>query len=254
MIKFENVTKIWPNGMAALKDVNLNIEIGDFVAVIGLSGAGKTTLLKTINKMTDITLGNITVVLENKDKIQKYSLKKLYGRKLRKFRNNIGWISQDYTIIPTQTVLRNVLNGRIVKMSLLRSFFLFFNKNDKIIALTALDKLKILNKSYARADSLSGGQQQRIALARVMSQEPKIIIADEPVSALDPILANQVMNDLLKLNQQEKITVIINLHNVELALKYANKIIGIKEGRVVFNDQVNLVNETILKNIYGDDY
>ncbi|AGM26594.1 phosphonate transport system ATP-binding protein [Spiroplasma syrphidicola EA-1] len=259
MIKFENVNKVWPNGVHALKDVNLEIAEGEFVAVIGLSGAGKTTLLRTINKMNTINSGTINITVNEKNKAGKveqvsYLVNKLSGRKLRRLRTKIGLMSQDYNNIGQQTVLKNVLNARVAKMGFWQSLIGWFTKKDKIIALSSLEKLHILDRAYIRAENLSGGQQQRIALARTLAQKPQLIIADEPVSALDPILANQVMNDFKRINEEEKIIVIMNIHHVELALKYATRIVGVKAGEIVFDGKAKDVTPEILKDIYGETY
>lgn len=255
MIKFENVNKVWPNGVHDLKDINLQIYPSEFVGVIGLSGAGKTTLLRTINKMNTISSGKITIELLDKNKeTKKFVVNKLVGRKLIKLRMRIGLIFQSYNNISTQSVLKNTLNPRVAKLPILYQFFGFFSKKDKIIALTALEQLDILDKAYVRCGNLSGGQQQRVALARTLTQQPDLIIADEPVSALDPILANQVMLDFKKININNNLTVIINIHHVELALKYATRIIGIKDGEIVYDGSAKDVTPTILKNIYGNKY
>jgi len=248
MIKFVDVNKVWANGIHALQDVNLDINDGEFVGIIGLSGAGKTTFIRTVNQMNNISSGTIEV--DWNEKI--YQVEKLKGRNLRNYRRNIALISQDYNNVPNQTVLQNVLNARLTKMPWWRSLLMYFNKNDKKIALDALGKLGILEKSYTRVSSLSGGQQQRVALARAIAQEPKLIIADEPVSALDPIFANQVMNDFKVINQNEKISILINIHHVDLALKYTTRIIGINQGKVVYNGPTKDVDEEVLKMIYNN--
>lgn len=255
MLKFENVNKVWPNGIHALKDINLEIHPGEFVGVIGLSGAGKTTLLRTINKMNSISSGNIILKLPEKNSENNYVVvNKLMGRKLRKLRMRIGLISQSYNNIASQNVLQNVLNARIAKMPLFHQSLGIFTKKDKMIALNALQQLDMLDKAYVRCGNLSGGQQQRVALARTLTQEPDLIIADEPVSALDPILANQVMDDFKKINVNNNLTIIINIHHVELALKYTTRIIGIKNGHIVYDGPSAQVSPDILKNIYGKKY
>jgi len=248
MIKFVDVNKVWANGIHALQDVNLDMNDGEFVGIIGISGAGKTTFIRTVNQMNNISSGTIEV--DWNEKI--YQVEKLKGRNLRNYRRNIALISQDYNNVPNQTVLQNVLNARLTKMPWWRSLLMYFNKNDKKIALDALGKLGILEKSYTRVSSLSGGQQQRVALARAIAQEPKLIIADEPVSALDPIFANQVMNDFKVINQNEKISILINIHHVDLALKYTTRIIGINQGKVVYNGPTKDVDEEVLKMIYNN--
>jgi phosphonate transport system ATP-binding protein len=244
MIKFENVGKIYPNGVEALKEVSLEIQQGEFVAVIGLSGAGKSTLIKLINKMHETTSGNLKV---NGVKID-HNLK---GKSLRKFRRKIGMVFQSFNLIGRTTVIRNVLAARVAEMNVFQTLFGLYKKQDKVIALEALDKVGILEKAFTRADQLSGGQQQRVALARTIAQNPDIILADEPVASLDPITANQVMKDFERINKDLKITVIANMHHVDMALKYAKRVIGIREGRVVFDGPANKVDEKILKEIYG---
>ncbi|ASP28169.1 phosphonate ABC transporter ATP-binding protein [Spiroplasma corruscae] len=250
MIKFKKVNKVWPNGKHALSDINLNIDDGEFVAIVGLSGAGKTTLLKTINKFTPINSGEIEITF--KDDI--FNINTTKGRKLKELRKKIGLMSQEYNNIENQVALKNVLNSRISKMSFWRSIIGYFNKNDKLIALSNLEKLNLLDYAYVRVDNLSGGQQQRIALARTLSQEPELIIADEPVSALDPILANQVMQDFKLINKKENITIIINIHHIDLAIKYADRIIGLKDGLLVFDGKPKELTKDKLSVIYGDSY
>ncbi|AKX34054.1 phosphonate ABC transporter ATP-binding protein [Spiroplasma litorale] len=250
MIKFINVNKVWPNGKHALSNINLEIKDGEFLAVVGLSGAGKTTLLKTINKFTSINSGDIFIEFND----LKFDVNKLKGKSLKELRKLVGLMSQEYNNIERQVALRNVLNSRVAKMSFLRSLIGYFNKKDKMIALTNLNKLNLLDYAYVRVDNLSGGQQQRIALARTLSQEPKLIIADEPVSALDPILANQVMQDFKKINKEDNITIIINIHHIDLAIKYADRIIGLKDGIIVYDGKPNDLSEEKLRIIYGEDF
>ncbi|MDO4926190.1 MAG: phosphonate ABC transporter ATP-binding protein [Turicibacter sp.] len=243
MIKFSNVEKVYPNGFHALKNINLEIEQGEFVAIIGLSGAGKSTLLRTINRMHDISEGDLIVNGEN--------VAALKGKSLRKFRRHIGMVFQSFNLVTRTTVINNVLTSRVPDMPLWKSSIGLFSKEDKIIALEALDKVGILDKAYIRADQLSGGQQQRVALARTLAQKPQIILADEPVAALDPITAKQVMDDFKRINEEMNISVLINIHHVDLALKYATRVIGIKAGEIVYDGPSSEVNSEILKQIYG---
>lgn len=243
MIKFNNVNKVYPNRFHALKNINLEIEQGEFVAIIGLSGAGKSTLLRTINRMHDITDGELIVNGEN--------VNDLKGKSLRKFRRHIGMVFQSFNLVTRTTVINNVLTSRVPDMPFYKSMIGVFSKEDKVIALEALDKVGILDKAYVRADQLSGGQQQRVALARTLAQKPEIILADEPVAALDPITATQVMDDFKRINEEMKISVLINIHHVDLALKYATRVIGIKAGEIVYDGPSNMVDSEILKQIYG---
>ncbi len=243
MIKFDNVNKVYPNGLHALKNINLEIQQGEFVAIIGLSGAGKSTLLRTVNRMHDITDGVLTV--------NGQEVNNLKGKELRKFRRGIGMVFQSFNLVTRTSVIKNVLTSRVPDMPLWKSIIGLYSKEDKVIALEALDKVGILDKAYVRADQLSGGQQQRVALARTLAQNPEIILADEPVAALDPVTAAQVMDDFKKINKELNMSVLINIHHVDLALKYADRVIGIKAGEIVYDGPSSEVTNDILTQIYG---
>lgn len=243
-IHFQNVKKVYPGGKLALSDVNLEIKKGEFVAIIGLSGAGKSTLLRCINKMHTITSGDLIVNGSVVNKLSKNETKK--------FRRHIGMVFQSYNIIRRATVERNVLTSLVPSIPWWRSILGIFTKSERLQALEALHTLNILETSYVKAGNLSGGQQQRVALARTLAQNPKIILADEPVAALDPIMAHKVMDDFRKVNKEKGITVIANMHHVKLALEYSDRVIGVKDGRVVFDGPSKNVNDDVLKTIYGD--
>lgn len=242
MIKFENVSKRYPNGFEALKNINLTIEQGEFVAIIGLSGAGKSTLIRTINRMHDITEGTLTV--DGTDVMT------LHGKSLRAFRRRIGMIFQSFNLITRTTVIKNVLTAFVPDMPWWRATFGIFTKDEKLKALDSLDKVGILDKAFVRADQLSGGQQQRVALARTLAQNPQIILADEPVASLDPVTAKQVMDDFKRINRDMNITVLINIHHVELALQYASRVVGIRAGEIVYDGTVENVTQQVLGSIY----
>ena len=242
MIKFENVSKRYPNGFEALKNINLTIEQGEFVAIIGLSGAGKSTLIRTINRMHDITEGTLTV--DGTDVMT------LHGKSLRAFRRRIGMIFQSFNLITRTTVIKNVLTAFVPDMPWWRAAFGIFTKDEKLKALDSLDKVGILDKAFVRADQLSGGQQQRVALARTLAQNPQIILADEPVASLDPVTAKQVMDDFKRINRDMNITVLINIHHVELALQYASRVVGIRAGEIVYDGTVENVTQQVLDSIY----
>ena len=175
----------------------------------------------------------------------------LKGKELRKFRRKVGMVFQSFNLVTRTTVINNVLTSRVPDMPLWKSIIGLYSKEDKVIALEALDKVGILDKAYVRADQLSGGQQQRVALARTLAQKPEIILADEPVAALDPITATQVMDDFKKINKELNMSVLINIHHVDLALKYADRVIGIKAGEIVYDGSAKDVDSEILKQIYG---
>lgn len=243
MIQFENVSKVYPNGVVGLDGVNLTIEQGEFVAIIGLSGAGKSTLLRSINKMHDITQGSLIV--------NDCDVHALRGKGLRKFRRGIGMIFQSFNLVTRTTVIRNVLTARVPELPFWRAVLGAFPKQDKLLALESLEQVGILDKAYIRADQLSGGQQQRVALARTLAQKPQIILADEPVAALDPVTAKQVMEDFVKINREMGITILLNIHHVELALMYAGRIIGIRAGKIVYDGSSAEVDQAVLDSIYG---
>lgn len=243
MIEFKNVSKIYPSGVKGLDDVNLTVNDGDFLCIIGLSGAGKSTLLRSINKMHTIQSGTIVV---NGDDISKAK-----GKKLRLIRRNIGMIFQSFNLVNRSSVYKNVLAGRVGYHSTFSTLFGIYTKEEKMLALQSLDKLGILDKAFIRADQLSGGQQQRVALARALTQEPKIILADEPVASLDPVTTVSVMDDFAKINKEFGITIVANMHHVDLAIKYANRIIGIKAGKIVFDGRPEDITDEVLFNIYG---
>ena len=244
MIVFDHVSKVYPNGTVGLKDVNLTIQDGEFVAIIGRSGAGKSTLLRSVNRMHDVTDGTLTV--------EGVNVSSLKGKELRRFRRGIGMVFQSFNLVSRTTVIRNVLAARVPEMSFWRVLLGAFRKEDKITALESLDKVGILDKAYIRADQLSGGQQQRVALARTLAQNPKIILADEPVAALDPVTAKQVMEDFVRINKEMGISILLNIHHVELAIEYADRIIGIHAGQIVYDGPSKEVNQDVLDAIYKE--
>jgi phosphonate transport system ATP-binding protein len=243
MIEFIHTGKTYPGGVRGLDDVSLKIDQGEFVAIIGLSGAGKSTLIRTVNRMIDATEGQVLV-----DGVDVMSLK---GRALRRFRRKVGMIFQSFNLVSRTTAIKNVLASKVPDMNLFAVLLGLHSKAQKIQALEALDKVGILDKAYTRCDQLSGGQQQRVALARTLNQNPSIILADEPVAALDPVTARQVMSDFRQINQDMNIAILLNIHHVDLALDYADRVIGIRAGRIVFDGPCSGVTQEILDNIYG---
>ena len=238
MIEFKNVDKVYPGGFKALKDINLTIKDGEFVAIIGRSGAGKSTLIRTINKMHDINAGTLTV-----DGVDVKSLK---GKDLRKFRRNIGMIFQSFNLVERISVIKNVMSSFVPDLNPIQSLLGIYPKECKLKALEALEQVDILDKAFERADNLSGGQQQRVALARTLVQNPSIILADEPVASLDPVTARQVMDYFKKINE--------NIHHVELALEYATTVLGVRDGEVIYYGPAKDVDDKVLKSIYGDSF
>ncbi len=242
MLELINVDKIYPNGYQALTDVNLKVNDGEFISIIGLSGAGKSTLIRCINKMHDIQNGQIL--------IDGVDISKLKGKTLREQRRNIGMIFQSFNLVRRSNVYKNVLSGRVGYHNTFETICGIYTKREKLLALQSLDKFGILDKAYVRADRLSGGQQQRVALARALCQEPKILLADEPVASLDPATTIAVMNDFTRINKMG-ITIIANMHHVDLAKKYSSRIIGVKGGRIVFDGKPEEVTDDVCFQIYG---
>lgn len=247
MIKFVNVSKTYPNGVIALKNINLEITEGEFVAIIGLSGAGKSTLLRLINKLIEATEGEVSISGE--------SVTKAKGKQLIQIRRKIGMIFQGFNIVKRMSVLSNVLSGRVAYHPTWKTILGLFPEEDKQIAYRALQRVDILDKVYNRASDLSGGQMQRVAIARALAQEPRIMLADEPVASLDPVTTVQVMDYLKKINTEDGITTVANLHHVDLALRYATRVVGIKAGEIVYDVQMKNVNKDefmrALENVYG---
>ena len=244
MLKLEKVSKIYKDGIKALSEVNLEVKEGEFVVILGPSGAGKSTLLRCINKLVEPTTGKIFLNGEE--------ITSLNGKRLCKIRQKIGMIFQQFNLVNRLSVLQNVLCGRLGYVSTLRSLFYSFSKEDIQLALECLDRVGLKSYATKRADTLSGGQQQRVAIARVLAQRPKVILADEPVASLDPRTAKVIMDLLKKINREEKITVIVNLHVVELAKEYADRIIGLTKGKVVFDGIPSLLDKHF-KTIYYEE-
>ncbi|ADI00095.1 phosphonate ABC transporter ATP-binding protein [Salisediminibacterium selenitireducens] len=243
MIRFEEVSVTYPNQTPALKKVSATIEAGECVAIVGLSGAGKSTLIRTVNGLVPVTSGEITV--------DGHAVSAMAKKAMRELRTNVGMIFQQHNLVSRSSVLRNVMAGRLGHASTLRSTLNLHAKSDIALAYGALKRLGMGEYVHTRADQLSGGQQQRVAIARALAQEPKILLADEPVASLDPPTVHQVMRDIRRINQEDKITTIINLHMVDVALMYADRLIGLKDGEVVFDGPVSEVTDDVLTGIYG---
>lgn len=243
MIEFKQVNKTYPNGVTALKNINLSIEQGEFVAIIGLSGAGKSTLIRCINRMHDINDGELNVNGVN--------VSKLRGKQIRAFRRKVGMIFQSFNLVTRTSVLNNVLISSVPDLAWWRKLLGLFPEKHKVDALEALDKVGILDKAYNRVDQLSGGQQQRVALARTLAQNPDIILADEPVASLDPVTAKVVMDDFKRINKETNMSILLNIHHVELALEYADRVVGIRKGEIVFDGKATDVTQKELDIIYG---
>ena len=223
MIEFKNVYKTYPNGFTALKNINLQIEQGEFVAIIGLSGAGKSTILRCINRMHDISKGELTV-----DGVTVDSLR---GKELRRYRRKVGMIFQSFNLVSRSTAIKNVLTADVPDMPFFRVLLGIFTKKQKMRALESLDKVGILDKAYTRCDQLSGGQQQRVAIARALVSNPKLILADEPTGNLDSKNGREVMELLSELNR-EGTTVIMVTHS-QYDSTFAHRVLHLFDGELV---------------------
>ncbi|EPR75737.1 Phosphonate ABC transporter ATP-binding protein [Leifsonia rubra CMS 76R] len=246
MITFKNVSKTYPNGVVGLRGVNLTINRGEFVVVIGLSGAGKSTLLRTINRLNDISDGAITVDGE--------SVTSATTRSLRRIRGTLGMIFQSFNLVGVSTVQRNVIVGRLAHIPAWRGTLGLFSREDYRLVDDALARVGLSDKLFSRADQLSGGQQQRVAIARALVQQPNVLIADEPVASLDPVSTDRVLADVRLISEQLGITVVTSLHSVPLARRWATRIIGMREGSVVFDGTPEEATDKRLAEIYGDEY
>lgn len=243
MIEFKDLSLVYPNGTQGLKDINVNIKEGEFVVIVGLSGAGKSTFIRSINRLVTPTEGELLVDGEN---ILDYS-----GKDLRKLRTKVGMIFQNYNLVKRSTVMKNVISGRLGHTGTLKSIMNMYSKEDMTLAYESLKRVNIEEKLYSRADQLSGGQQQRVSIARVLTQQPKVVLADEPVASLDPPTSHQVMKYLKKINQEDNITTIVNLHFIDMAMEYADRIIGMRAGEIVFDGPTSEVDERTFEEIYG---
>lgn len=243
MLRIEGLSRRFGT-VRALEDVTLTIAQGEFVGIIGRSGAGKSTLLRLINRLIEPSAGRI--LFEGDDVIAKR------GRALRDWRRRAAMIFQQFALIDRLSVLDNVLVGRIAAVPRWRSWTLAWRPADRALAIEALDRLDMTEHALKRADQLSGGQQQRVAIARALVQEPTLILADEPVASLDPRSTRTVMQSLTQINREDGLTVLCNLHHIDLARQYCHRIIGISAGRVVFDGPVANLNETVIRRIYGE--
>ena len=245
MLKIENLCKTYPNGTQALQDVSFEVAEGEFLAIIGLSGSGKSTLLRCINRLIEPTSGKI---IWNDVDVTAAS-----GNEIRNIRRQIGMIFQQFNLVKRSSVNTNVLTGRLGYSPTLPSLFHVFSKEDHDNVKKNLDMVGLLDKIDVRADSLSGGQQQRVGIARALMQNHKMILADEPVASLDPVLAHSILKYLEQLNKEYGITVLCSLHFLDLVHRYATRAIALKDGRLVFEGLPKEIDDVQFKQIYGKD-
>jgi phosphonate transport system ATP-binding protein len=245
-LTIKDVTTIYKNRgnkETAIEGINLHIEQGEFVGILGRSGAGKSTLIRCVNQLVRPTKGE---VIWNGQ-----SMTELRGRKLRHARVDMGMIFQQFHLIPRMTTLQNCLLGCFAPRAWWKNLLGVASNKERERAMDALNRVGIQHLAYKRVDQLSGGQQQRVAIARVIMQQPKLLLGDEPVASLDPVTSKQVMKLIKDIHESDKITTVINLHDVQLALLFCDRIIGLSKGKVVFDGSPDEVNDSVLEQIYA---
>jgi phosphonate transport system ATP-binding protein len=242
-IRLDNVSVTYPGGTTALRGVSLDIAPGEMVSVVGLSGSGKSTLIRTINGLVPVTSGSVSV--------GPHTVTGMRGRELRQLRGHIGMIFQGFNLADRTSVYRNVLVGRFAHTPTYRTLLGITTAHDRELALRSLDAVGILDKVWSRAGQLSGGQKQRVAIARALTQEPSVMLADEPVASLDPPTAHGVMNDLRRVNADEGLTVLVNLHLMDLARTYTTRMIGLRGGELVYDGSAADATQADFEQIYG---
>jgi phosphonate transport system ATP-binding protein len=243
VIRFSDVSVVYPGGVKALSGVDLEIGDSEFVVVVGLSGAGKSTLIRAINGLVPLTSGS----LEVGDR----EVTKLDRAELRALRSEIGMVFQGFNLVERTSVLNNVLMGRLHSVPTWRTVLGRYPEADVTVAAEALDRVGILDKARVRASQLSGGQRQRVGIARALAQEPKLILADEPVASLDPPTSHVVMRYLKEISADLGITTLVNLHFLDLATMYADRIIGLRAGELVFDGPGSECDAAVFESIYG---
>jgi len=240
-LSIRGLSKTYAGGVQALNNVNINVTPGEFLVILGPSGAGKSTLLRCVNRLVEPSAGQIF-----------HNGAEITGRRrdLRAIRRQFGMVFQQFNLVKRLSVLTNVLTGRLAYRSVWRSLAYSFPEADKRIAIECLARVNMDHKAFQRADTLSGGEQQRVAIARALAQQPKLILADEPVASLDPKIARQVLGYLREAAQELGITVLCNLHQVEYAREFAERVIGMSRGSVVFEGSSSQLTDEILHRIY----
>jgi phosphonate transport system ATP-binding protein len=245
VLEIQHLHKVYPNGTRALTDVSFTVNDGEFLVVIGLSGSGKSTLLRCINRLIEPSEGKI--IWDGAD------VTAAQPGEMRRIRRRIGMVFQQFNLVKRSSVFTNVLAGRLGYANLWLSVLGVWPAADRARALRALERVGIADKAHARADALSGGQQQRVGIARALMQEPRLILADEPVASLDPVLSHSILQYLEQLNREEKITVICSLHFLDLVHRYATRVVALKDGRVVFTGLPQEIDRARFKEIYGEE-
>ncbi|HDL8053653.1 TPA: phosphonate ABC transporter ATP-binding protein [Yersinia enterocolitica] len=249
VLAVKGLVKAYKSQHRVLDDINFELHTGEFVAIIGRSGAGKSTLLHVLNGTIPSSAGEI---INYDDNGETQNIAALTTKQMRKWRAKCGMIFQDFCLVPRLDVMTNVLLGRLSYTSTLKSFFKIFADQDRARAIELLQWLNMLPHALQRAENLSGGQMQRVAICRAMMQNPKILLADEPVASLDPKNTTRIMNTLQKISEDD-IAVVVNLHSVDLVKEYCTRVIGIAHGRIIFDGHPSMLNDTIIQDIYSDE-
>lgn len=245
LLSVKNISKEYNNGITALKNVSFDVEKGEFISIIGPSGSGKSTLLRSINKMIDISQGSI--LFENRN------IEKLKKKEIELVRREIGMIFQNYNLVERLTVIENVLHGRLGYKSVFAGILGIYSEDEKKEAFNFLEKVNMTKYAYQKCNELSGGQKQRVGIARAIMQKPKLLLCDEPIASLDPKTAENIMDYLKKIVTELKITCIVNLHQVDIAKKYSNRIIALNKGEKIFDDKPEYLTDDIIEFIYKDE-
>lgn len=245
LLSVKNISKEYNNGTTALKNVSFDVEKGEFISIIGPSGSGKSTLLRSINKMIDISQGSI--LFENRN------IEKLKKKEIELVRREIGMIFQNYNLVERLTVIENVLHGRLGYKSVFSGILGIYSEEEKKEAFNFLEKVNMTKYAYQKCNELSGGQKQRVGIARAIMQKPKLLLCDEPIASLDPKTAENIMDYLKKIVTELKITCIVNLHQVDIAKKYSNRIIALNKGEKIFDDKPEYLTDDMIEFIYKDE-
>lgn len=245
LLSVKNILKEYNNGTTALKNVSFEVEKGEFISIIGPSGSGKSTLLRSINKMIDISQGSILFKNRNIEKLKK--------KEIELVRREIGMIFQNYNLVERLTVIENVLHGRLGYKSVFAGILGIYSEEEKKEAFNFLEKVNMTKYAYQKCNELSGGQKQRVGIARAIMQKPKLLLCDEPIASLDPKTAENIMDYLKKIVTELKITCIVNLHQVDIAKKYSNRIIALNKGEKIFDDKPEYLTDDMIEFIYKDE-
>ena len=240
LLEINNLKKTFENGSPALKGVDLKINKGEFVSILGPSGSGKTTLLRNINGLETSSGGEIY-----------FDNKKVNNNTIAEVQKKTGMIFQEFNLVNNLSAINNVLTGLLNSSNKFLSLFYLFSKKQKIEALKSLETVGLLEKSYSRSDELSGGQRQRVGIARAIIKKPLLLLADEPVASLDPKSSNLILSLLKKINQEFGTTILCNIHQVDLAKKYSDRVVGLIDGKIIFDEKSININEAYLKKIYN---